>query len=153
MDFAERQLQDQEAIRDTYVAFALAVLDDIAKPDTTFTTGLLSAFICRRTTLTSHLSDVMIQQAVSRGELKLDFLPGDVRVVVTQVPEFAAFAISRQLATRLLHGVDEHAARNVGSLVNACSRMGVLGDVIGAHALMEAARARQLAVACPHRSP
>src|SRR4051812_46928005 len=31
------------------------------------------------------LSDVMIQQAVSRGELKPDFLPGDVRVVVAQV--------------------------------------------------------------------
>jgi hypothetical protein len=142
MEFAERRLQDQELIRDTYVAFALAVLDDIASPDTAFATGLLSAFICRRATLSRHLSDVAFQQAVSRGELKPDLLPGDVRVVVAQVPEFAALTISRQLATRLLVGVDDHAARNVGSLVNACSRMGVLGDVIGAHALMEAAQER-----------
>jgi hypothetical protein len=142
MEWAERRLQDQDEIRNTYIAFALAVLDDIAKPDTTFTTGLLSAFICRRATLAPHFSDAMIQQAVSRGELKLDFLPGDVRVAVAQVPEFAALAISRQLAKRLLHGLDEDVAGNVDSLVNVCSRIGVLGDVIGAHALMEAARER-----------
>jgi hypothetical protein len=97
MEFAERRLQAQERFMDTYIAFALAVLDDIANPDTAFTTGLLSAFICRQATLSRHLSDPAFQQAVGRGELKSDLLPGDVRVVVAQVPEFAALTISRQL--------------------------------------------------------
>jgi len=46
MKFAERRLGDHEPLRDVYIGFAFAVLDDIARPDTAFTTGLLSAFLC-----------------------------------------------------------------------------------------------------------
>jgi hypothetical protein len=125
-----------------YIGFAFAVLDDIARPDTAFTTGLLSAFLCRRETLSQHLSDIEFREAVNRGELKPDILPGDVRVVVAQIPELAALAISRQLAARLLLSVDGDPAGSVNSLIDACSRIGLLGDVIGAHALAEAARER-----------
>lgn len=117
------------------------MLDDIEKPDIAFTTGLISAFMCRRETLSRHLSDVECREVVNRGELKPELLPGDVRVVVAEIPELAALAISRQLGVRLLKSVDTDAIGSANSLVTACSRM-TLGDVIGAHALAESARER-----------
>jgi hypothetical protein len=141
MEFARSRFQDQGPLWGNYVAFAQALLEDVAKPDTALTTGLLSAFICRRETLPRHLSEPEFQDAVNRGELKGELLPDDVRVVVAQIPELAALALARQLRNRLLKTVDTDPIASARSLVNACNRM-PLGDVIGAYALAEAATER-----------
>jgi hypothetical protein len=78
-------------------AFARALLEDIASPDLSLTTALISGFICRRETLLRHLSDTEFREATDCAEFKTVLLAEDVRAVAAQIPELAALSLSHRL--------------------------------------------------------
>jgi hypothetical protein len=136
LEFAKQRFEQQQDLRDRYGAFANALLKDIA--DLHFSSESIFSFICRRETLLEYLHQSEFREAIDCGEFKTLLLFDEVRGVTAQIPELAAVSLSHRLSASLLQRLDKDRTGAIDFFVNMCSRL-PLGDVIGAHALVEAA--------------
>lgn len=103
-----------------------------------FPLARLYAYMCRFDTARENLRDTEYAWLSEAGYIKESVLDSGERIVVPQVPGLVAACLATVLAGRLMMDMATDASAATTSLVNMCSKIPA-GDVIGAHALLDAA--------------
>jgi hypothetical protein len=140
MHLAETRFREDEELRGRYAEFCKALLQDVDEAYEPLAVALVASFTCHRATLLKYLSETELNEALERGEFKSVLLEHDERAVVAQLPELAALLLSNQLGQHLAAMRGQSSLARAELLARVCSRV-FFGDVIGARALHEAARA------------